>query len=77
MKKLHELITMCWKFGKWMFEQKTETVEDWRKLDVAATLLVKEVKDERENKFVRAVIVAMLEYLERGNNEKSNDIVGF
>lgn len=64
MKNLYKLINYSWNNAKLMFEHPVETKEDFSRLIQIGNEAVKSVESERDKNFVRAVIVAVIDYIE-------------
>ena len=80
MNNLYKLINLCWQTSKMMFEDS----ENFRRMNQIANETVKSVSDGKDKKFVKAMVLAVIEYIEdewrdkrerdRGNShEQSSD----
>lgn len=66
--KLHDLINYCWHTAKMMFEDEN----DFKRMDQIANEAIKNTPEGKERKFVKAVMLAIIEYIEDIWREKKN-----
>jgi len=68
LKNVHELINYCWQAAKMMFEDDA----NFKRMNQIANETIKNTPEGKERKFVKAMMLAILEYIEDVWREKKN-----
>lgn len=69
MNNLYKLINFCWQTSKMMFEDDS----DFKRMYQIANEAIKNTTSEKDSKFVKAVMLAIIEYIEDEWREKKSE----